>query len=237
MPDTKTAQTMPAIAPAIAIDGHSASGKGTLARRLGGRLGFAVLDTGKLYRLIGMMAHDQNIATDDEDALAHIATRLNDTLRLDQLADPALGSDMAGKLASRTSKFPKVRAALVQFQRDFAANPPALADGTAAKGVILDGRDIGTVILPDAPVKFFVTASADVRAERRFAELKDSDPDLTYEQVYLDMAQRDERDQKRAASPLVAAADAVTIDTSDMTADEVETLALRHIDQKRILSA
>ena len=222
MPDTKTTQTMPAIAPAIAIDGHSASGKGTLARRLGGRLGFAVLDTGKLYRLIGMMAHDQNIATDDEDALAHIATRLNDTLRLDQLADPALGSDMAGKLASRTSKFPKVRAALVQFQRDFAANPPALADGT--------------VILPDAPVKFFVTASADVRAERRFAELKDSDPDLTYEQVYLDMAQRDERDQKRAASPLVAAEDAVTIDTSDMTIDDVENMAIDHITAQLDLS-
>jgi len=215
--------------PTIAIDGLAASGKGTLARRLGKHLHYAVLDTGKLYRLIGLLSHKHNIAPDDEAALATLAQNLNTTLQLSDLSDPALKSDLASRLASQTSQYQSVRDALVDFQRSFAAAPPAEDGARPWQGVILDGRDIGTVILPAADIKFFITANPEIRAARRFEELKETDPALTYDQVLTDLINRDKRDSTRSAAPAIAAPDAITIDTSDMSITQVMDTALAQL--------
>lgn len=192
----------------IAVDGPSAAGKGTLARGLAKALGFHFLDTGSLYRAVGLMMLRHGKSLNDTDSAAHFAA----TLDLPSIRDDDLRNEDVAHAASRISVYPKVRANLLQFQRDFARKAP---------GAVLDGRDIGTVVCPDADLKFFVTAATDVRARRRFDELKGLGHETTYDAVLDDVMARDERDATRATAPSVMADDAIMIDTSELTADEV----------------
>lgn len=227
-PTTKSTTALPV----IAIDGTAASGKGTLCRRLGEELHMAVLDTGKLYRLVGHKCLENNIDPEDEAAVTKLAESLKDHLNLDDLTNPALQSDEAGQMASKTGQYKGVRQALLDFQHYFAANPPEIKDFGPAKGAILDGRDIGTIIIPDAPCKLFVTASLEIRAQRRYKELHSIDNSVTHGSVFEDMKARDARDASRSSAPMIAAEDAILLDTSDMDIDEVYNKALAVIKDK-----
>lgn len=183
----------------IAVDGPAASGKGTIARALAAHYGLAHLDTGLLYRAVGIGTARAG-GDPDSEADAVLACRFDEAL----LADPELRSEAAGALASRVSRHPAVRAALLAYQQDFARQPG---------GAVLDGRDIGTVIAPDADAKLFVTASAEVRAERRQRE----DAATSYDDILADIRARDERDSGRSAAPLRQAEDADLLDTTNLT--------------------
>ena len=196
----------------IAVDGPAASGKGTIARRIAAELGYAHLDTGALYRGVALALLRQGIDPADE-AAAATAARAFDAASLDP-ADPALRTEEVGNAAGLIAANPGVRAALVEAQRRFAAHPP---EGKA--GAVLDGRDIGTVICPDANVKIFVDASVEVRAARRVKELQDRGLESIPARVLQDMKERDERDRTRAVAPLAPAADASVIDTTNLSAD------------------
>ncbi|HLG88867.1 MAG TPA: (d)CMP kinase [Alphaproteobacteria bacterium] len=216
----------------IAIDGPAASGKGTLARRIAEKLGFAWLDTGLLYRAAGMVAVDLGADPGKERAAAQAATQLTERIAADGpglLQDPRLRTDEAAAAASKLSAVAAARAALLDFQRTFARNPP-----NGAPGAVLDGRDIGTVICPDADVKLFVTATVEERARRRVKELQGRGQAAIYTAVLEDLKQRDARDSQRAVAPLKQAADAVLLDTSALDADQALAAALAMID--RILS-
>ena len=191
----------------VAIDGPAAAGKGTVSRALAAHFGFAHLDTGLLYRATGLRTLD---GTDPVEA-AH-------GLQPEDLADEdALRTPDVAQAASRVAAIPEVRAALVDFQRAFAAR---------SGGAVLDGRDIGTVICPEADVKLYVTASDEVRAGRRHAELTAKGHDLTLEEVLADLQTRDARDSARATAPLKAAEDAIVLDTSAMSIDEAVAAAV-----------
>lgn len=208
----------------VAVDGPAASGKGTLARRLAAHLGYAHLDTGKLYRAVGHAV--LSAGGDPEDAAA--ATRTAKSLRIEDLGDPALLGDAAAVAASKVAAIPCVRAALLRFQRDFAEKPPG-----GAPGAVLDGRDIGTVVCPGAQAKLFVTAEIAVRAERRHKELIGRGEPSIYAQVLQDLKERDARDSNRAVAPLRPACDAKILDTSALDPDAVFTAALAHIEERR----
>lgn len=208
----------------IAIDGPAAAGKGTLARHLAETLGFAFLDTGSLYRATALKVLNAGIDPNDDAACAAAARGLTP----DDLGAPDLRREDVGQMASKVSAIPDVRAALLQFQRDFAAHPPG---GKA--GAVLDGRDVGTVVCPDADVKFFVTASVDVRAERRFKELQGAGENAIYARVLQEMRERDERDSSRAVAPLRPADDATVIDTSGLDAEQVFEQARQLVIAKR----
>jgi 3-phosphoshikimate 1-carboxyvinyltransferase len=201
----------------IAIDGPAASGKGTLARRLADALGLNYLDTGSLYRAVGLklLYNDQK----PEDAAA--ALKAAQTIELQDLSNPRLRQEHVGRAASIVSAMPAVREALLEFQRDIAGS---------AKGAVLDGRDIGTVVCPDADFKFFVTANVDTRADRRHRELSGQGVTVLYESVLQDLKDRDARDSERDAAPLKAAEDAVEVDTSELSADEVFERVMQTID-------
>ncbi len=200
----------------VAIDGPAASGKGTLARRLAARFGLAHLDSGKLYRAAAFLALSAGADPADPEAAVAAARRVD----LARLGDPRLSSEAVARAASITAAIPGVRAALLAFQRDFAAHPPG-----SARGAVLDGRDIGTTVCPDAAVKLFVTASTEARAERRLRELRDSGATVIYRDVLQDMTERDARDSGRRVAPLAAAPDAVTIDTTGLEAAQAFELA------------
>jgi cytidylate kinase len=202
----------------IAIDGPSASGKGTLAKRLASHFGLPHLDTGLLYRAVGW------IAAQTGQNPAEIAAGLNSS----DLSDLALRGDEASQEGSRVAAIPAVRANLLKFQKEFASQ---------GVGAVLDGRDIGTVICPDAPVKLFVTASPESRAERRYQELRARGLDTIKPRVLAEMAERDRRDSERAAAPLKAAPDAWLLDTSDMDADAAFAAALAFIERKGFRSS
>ncbi len=202
----------------IAIDGPAASGKGTLARRLAQRLDYAYLDTGALYRCVAKAVLDAGQDPANEMHAVRAAKSLSGALKPEDLQNPALRTDTVGQAASMVAKFAPVRQALLDFQKDFAAHPVTSA---SVGGVILDGRDIGTVICPDAPVKLFVTASTEERASRRFKELTGKGIETTYEAVLADMKERDARDAGRDTAPLKPAADAHILDTSTMSESEV----------------
>jgi len=204
----------------IAIDGPAAAGKGTLARRLAEHFGLALLDTGLLYRAVGMNLVRAGADPDDAAGAAEAAR----TLRPEDLDASDLRTDAAADAASRVSAVPDVRLALLDFQRSFAANPPG-----DKRGAVLDGRDIGTVVCPEADVKLFVTASPEVRAKRRFLELRERGLDAIHGRVLADMKERDARDRDRAVSPLEPAKDAFILDTSDLDADRVFARALDFI--------
>lgn len=196
----------------IAIDGPAASGKGTLARRLAAALGIAHLDTGLLYRATGRRV----LLTGGDPADATVALRAAESLRADDLTRTDLRGPDADAAASAVAALPAVRAALLEYQRRVAAG-----------GAVLDGRDIGTVVVPDAPVKFYVVASLEARARRRWQELGGDLAGVT-----TAMAARDAQDESRAAAPLKPAHDAVVIDTSALDPDQVFDRAMQIIQQK-----
>lgn len=187
----------------IAIDGPAASGKGTLGKRLAAHYGWRHLDTGLIYRAVAKALLDAGQRPDDKAAAVAVAKTLDPA----RFEEKALKTQAVGEAASIVSAIPELRAELVAFQRDFAAKPP---------GAVLDGRDIGTVICPDADVKIFVTASPEVRARRRFLEFQAAGLGFTESAVLEDIRRRDERDMGRAAAPLKQAADAHLLDTTNM---------------------
>jgi cytidylate kinase len=197
----------------VAIDGPAASGKGTISRAVAAHFGFAHLDTGLLYRAVGRRV------LDGEEPVAAARGLMASDLQGDALRDEAVGG-----AASKVAAIPEVRAALVDFQRAF-----AMRDG----GAVLDGRDIGTVICPDAQVKLYVVASDEVRAERRWRELTGKGLRVTKAEVLADLRERDARDSARATAPLRAAADAITLDTTTMGIEEAVAAAVAAVDAKR----
>lgn len=205
----------------IAIDGMASSGKGTLAKNLAEQFDLAYLDTGLLYRKVGLEAHRAGIADDDAVAAATLATKIAETLNWSDLADPDLRGPEASHGASVFAVIPGVRAALMNIQRNFANQPPAHMNGKPCCGVVLDGRDIGTVICPQAQVKFFITADVTARAQRRVSFLKDRGFAADYDVILADLVERDLRDSTRATAPAVAAADAIVMDTTHMDIPEV----------------
>ena len=200
----------------IALDGPAASGKGTLARRIARELGYPHLDTGKLYRAVGMAVLRQGGDPTDA-AAAEAAARALDT---DTLDDPELSGDDAAQAASKVSAIPAVRAALLEMQRAFAARPP---------GAVLDGRDIGTVVCPEADVKLYVTASDEIRAKRRHKELLDRGKVSIYARVLQDLKERDARDSARSVAPMKPAEDAMVLDTTALDAEAAYAAAMEYI--------
>ena len=196
----------------VAIDGPAAAGKGTISKAIAARFGLAHLDTGLLYRAVGART-----------LRGFGAVEAAEKLQPDDLQASNLRTAEVAQAASRVAVIAEVRSALTQFQRDFARR-----EG----GAVLDGRDIGTVICPEAEVKLFVTASAEVRAQRRFAELQNGGSETTYEQVLADVKARDERDMNRAEAPLKPAADALLIDTSTLSIEDAVAAAAAQVEQR-----
>ncbi len=215
--------------PVITVDGPSGVGKGTISHLLARRLGWHFLDSGALYRLTALAAQRHLIALDDEAAVAGVAAALDveflaeegGVIRIfleKQDVSDDIRTEEAGNNASKAAALPAVREALLQRQRDFAQSP----------GLIADGRDMGTTVFPDADVKFFLTASARVRAERRYKQLKEKGFSANLVNLIEEIEQRDERDRTRTVSPLRPADDAITIDTSTKGIDEVFAEVLAH---------
>jgi len=203
---------MPQGAFTIAIDGPAAAGKGTLSKAVAAHFGFEHLDTGLLYRAVGAKA-----------LLGMDAAAAAQALQASDLEDAALRSPEVAQSASRVAALPAVRSALLDFQRSFARR---------LGGAVLDGRDIGTVICPEADVKLFVTASAEVRARRRHAEQVATGDTRSFEQVFADVRERDARDSARATAPMVPAPDAIVIDTSDLSIEEAIESAIAAIESR-----
>lgn len=204
--------------PTIAIDGPAASGKGTLARRLAVHYGFHHLDTGLTYRGVAHALLESNMPLDNEDMACLVAEQLD----LGSLDKDILSAHEIGEAASQIAVMSRVRAVLVDAQRKFANKEP---------GAVLDGRDIGTVVCPEAEVKLFITASPEKRAQRRFREVEQKGSGAPYEQILADIIKRDERDMGRADSPLKPAENAHLIDTSEMSIETAFNTALSIIDE------
>jgi len=210
--------------PVITVDGPSGSGKGTISQALATHLGWHYLDSGSLYRLLAFAALRTGLALDDADGLVALAARLGETCRLPGAGDPAVlldgrdvGSELrteaAGAAASQIAALPAVRTALLAWQRDCRKSP----------GLVADGRDMGTVVFPDAELKIFLTASSRVRAERRFNQLKNMDKEADLAALVAEVEARDRRDSQRTTAPLRPATDAVMVDNSAL--NEAQTLA------------
>jgi len=202
------------------VDGPAASGKGTIAAELGRIYALPVLDSGLLYRAVGMTLLGEGGDLGDEAAAAAAARRL-DPARVD---DPAFRTRAAGEAASRVAPYPGVREALRDFQRAFARRPG---------GAVIDGRDIGTVIVPEAPAKLYVTASPEARARRRWLQLQTGDAAVTYDEVLADIRRRDARDAGRAEAPMRPADDAVLLDTTEMSISAAADAARRIVEAAR----
>ena len=204
----------------IAVDGPAASGKGTLARALAQHFGLAYLDTGSLYRAVAVRLLRESGPSPDERA----ATLAAESISAQDREDPGLRSEQTGDLASKVAAMAGVRASLLNYQRQFAIHPPG-----GAPGAVMDGRDIGTVVLPEADKKLFITASAEVRAHRRFLELSAAGEAPTEADVLAAMKDRDLRDEQRAQSPLVPAQDAYLLDTTELDIDAAFLAAKAYI--------
>ncbi|PXX91580.1 (d)CMP kinase [Marinobacter vulgaris] len=210
-------------APVITVDGPGGSGKGTITQMLASRLGWHLLDSGALYRLTALAAERQGVSLDDEAALVELAANLDVAFEPTPPGEPAkvlmggadvtadIRTETCGDNASRVAVMQPVRDALLQRQRDF-RKPP---------GLVADGRDMGTVVFPDAPVKIFLTASAEERAQRRYSQLKDAGVDVNIDALLEEIRVRDERDINRAAAPLKPADDAQVIDSTGLSIEEV----------------
>ena len=207
----------------IALDGPAAAGKGTLSQNLARTFDLAILDTGLLYRAVGAGV----LMAGGDPANPDAAIAAADALNPGDLENPDLRTEAVAQAASKVSAVPEVRSKLLEFQRNFAKNPP---DGK--KGAVIDGRDIGTVVCPDADVKLFLTASVEVRAERRFKELQGRGQEAIYARVLDDMKERDQRDASRAVAPMVAAPDAFQLDTGGLDADQVFAQVMTFIGTK-----
>ncbi len=219
------------IKPTIAIDGPSAAGKGTLARTIAEHLNYAFMDTGALYRASALeLLNAGGLPSDTEAAVKSAQTLSNKITAADKPADilnnPNLRTNKVGQTASKMAANTNVRAALNDLQQNFAKTP-----GDAYNGAVLDGRDIGTVICPNADVKLFITASTEIRAERRYKELQNKGIPVTNAEVLRDMRERDERDSQRAVAPLKPADDAITLDTSALSESQAFDKAMKIINQ------
>ncbi len=212
----------------VTIDGPSGSGKGTVASRVAARLGWRNLDSGALYRLVGLAAERAGIAPDDVPALQRLARNMDAVFRdghvfLDNIdVTDAIRTEQAGNAASRIAAIPQVRDELLAWQRGYAREP----------GLIAEGRDMGTVVFPDAEVKIFLTASPRERAERRYKQLKEKGFDVTMESLLGEIAERDKRDTERAVAPLKPAVGAFILDSSGMDVDEVVERVLAHVRER-----
>ncbi|MEK9718142.1 MAG: (d)CMP kinase [Candidatus Puniceispirillum sp.] len=206
----------------IAIDGSAASGKGTLAKSLARQLGYDYLDTGALYRAVGLSLIKAGVSPDN--IVENQAIDIAKSLDLDLTNSPLIRDDRVADMASRVAAITPVRAALLDLQRRFAATPQS------GRGAILDGRDIGTVVLPSADLKLFIDAAIETRAKRRTKELHDAGQSAMFRDVLADMQARDKRDRTRSVAPLRAADDAITIDTTTMDAAAVLALALTYVE-------
>ncbi len=204
----------------IAVDGPAASGKGTIAHRLGEAYDMPVLDSGLLYRAVGVLAARRGV---DFDAVAQV-TAVAQALTAEMLGDPAFRTREAGEAASRVAVHTPVRLALREMQQAFARRPG---------GAVIDGRDIGTVIAPEAPAKLYVSATPEVRAERRWKQLRGQGEAVTFEEILEDIHKRDARDGGRADSPMRPADDAVLLDTSEMTIEQATDAARRIVEAAR----
>ena len=204
----------------IAVDGPAASGKGTIAVKLGALYGYPVLDSGLLYRAVGVKVLERGLDLGDADAALAAALSLDPA----ELERPEVRTRRAGEAASRVAVYPAVREALRDFQLTFAAREP---------GAVIDGRDIGTVIAPHAPAKLYVTATPEVRAQRRWKQLTGQGETVGFEDILADIRIRDERDSARAESPMTMAADAVLLDTTEMTIDAAFDAARRIVETAR----
>ncbi len=209
-------------APVITIDGPSASGKGTVAQLVAERLGYHYLDSGALYRLVALAAKNNNIAWNNESLLAQLAQQLsiefiaNEIYLNSQKVTEAIRTEEIGRGASEVAVHLAVRQALIDLQHSFRKMP----------GLVADGRDMATVIFPDAKLKIFLTATAEVRAERRYKQLITKNESADYQQILQDLQQRDARDQQRSAAPLVKAQDALLLETSGRTIEEAVSFVL-----------
>ncbi len=213
--------------PVIAIDGPAASGKGTLSRKIAAHFGFAHMDTGALYRAVGLTALRADLNPEDKADAIKACEDFIVNFQPDMLSDEALRTDQTGQAASKVAAVTEVRAMLLALQTQFATTPPA-----GFQGAVLDGRDIGTVICPEASAKLFITASTEIRAQRRTKELQSKGQTVTYGAVLQDMRERDTRDAGRKDAPMVIADDAFELDTSDLTIDEAFNQALAFINKK-----
>lgn len=208
--------------PVIAIDGPSASGKGSVAERVAKHFGFHYLDSGAIYRLLAFAAYQQQVPWSDAKALAEIAARLNirfesgETYLDDQLVSAEIRTEQMGKGASEVAVHPEVRTALLQAQRNFRKAP----------GVVGDGRDIGSVIFPDAGLKIFLTAVVETRAKRRYDQLLQRGEAASYEHILQDLQQRDLRDSQRAVAPLKQLPDAILLDTTDKNIEQAVNIVI-----------
>lgn len=218
----------------IAIDGSAASGKGTLAQKLAHRFGYAYLDTGALYRSVGLKILNQKEDPTNVEIARKAAASLKAEEMLSLQKDSSIRTEKVGSYASKVSAIPEVRKILFDFQRRFALHPVS-EEGTSASGAILDGRDIGTVVCPDAEVKLFLKASPEVRAQRRLKELQEKGICAIYDTILSDIKERDERDSKRAVAPLKPAEDALILDTSEMTPDDVFAAVIDFIKGKGLI--
>ena len=201
----------------IAVDGPVAAGKGTLARRIASKYGLVYLDTGALYRAVGLLVLRRGQDPNDREAAREAARTVSEI----SLEDPELRKEETGNAASVVAANQEVRGALLEYQRNVAKQRP---------GAVLDGRDIGTVVCPEAEVKLFVTASAEIRAKRRFEELKAKGEDVSLEDVLADLKERDTRDQGRSSAPLVQAEDAHLLDTTKLDIEAALAAACRIIE-------
>ena len=222
--------------PVICVDGPSGAGKGTLSQHLANAFSWHLLDSGALYRVVGYACRQANVSLDDETAVAQMARALNVDFQpgekgvtvwlSDQDVTAAIRSEQGGLDASRVAALPRVRAALLLRQQELARTP----------GLIADGRDMGTVVFPDTPLKIFLTASAQARAERRLHQLQGMGESVSLPRLLAGIQERDARDEARAVSPLVPAGDAIVIDSTTLSADEVLQAVRELADGRNLLS-